>query len=174
MTTQPAFRPTSAGLEPHFKTLGVDSIVSYKLWCNRNCLDTSTEKTPGQLQTEIHLFKSQNPNKEPDIHRRHNPRLAKYIARIFKGKLQNDKLSHIPSHIRTMYNRLKNKPEVQQALCRLILHIEKYSDHHKTTSHRQHLSPPLAPIPCFYAHVDGTRRLITRIKKQRISLSQLI
>ena len=128
MTTQPAFRPTSSGLEPHFKTLGVDSIVAYKLWCYRNCLDTSTEKTPGQLQTEIHLFKSQNPDKEPDIHRLHNPRLAKYIARIFKGELQNDKLSHIPSHIRTMYNRLKNKPEVQQALCRLILHIEKFSD----------------------------------------------
>ncbi len=119
---------TDPDIEPHFTTLGFDSPVAYKLWCYRNGLDTTFKKTSDQRQTELELFKSQNPKQDPDIHERHDPRLAEYIVRIFKGELQNDNLSHIPSYIRTMYNRLVDKPDVQQALRRLILHIEKYSD----------------------------------------------
>lgn len=118
--------PTKPDLEPHFKTLGLNSPVAYKLWCYRNSLDTSLDKTPEQLQEEIALSKNQAP--DPDINQHHDPRLAQHIVRIFNGECQNDTLTVIPTRIRTMYNSLKDDPDAQQALCRLILHVEKYAD----------------------------------------------
>ena len=35
-------------IESHFKALGVDSVVAYKLWCYRHGLDTGLDKTPDQ------------------------------------------------------------------------------------------------------------------------------
>lgn len=120
--------PNTPDLEPHFKALNVGSLAAYKLWCYRNGLDTSTQKSPDQLQIERDLYQSQNPDKAPDVHARHDPTLAKHVVRIFKGGLQNANLSHVLHNIRTMYNRLNGRPEVQQALGRLTLHIEKYGD----------------------------------------------
>jgi len=113
-------------LEPHFKALGFDSLVAYKLWCYRNNLSTSLDKTPAQLQKETDLFQNQTP--APDTNQHHDPRLAQHIVRIFNGECQNDTLTVIPTRIRTMYNSLQDNPEAQKALCRLILHVEKYAD----------------------------------------------
>ena len=115
-------------IESHFTTLGFDSVVAYKLWCYRNDLDTSTEKTPDQLREEIDLIQDEVEQEDPDISERHNPNRAKHIARIFKGELQNDTLSDALFRIRAMYNNLDGDPDAQQALGRLVLHVEKYGD----------------------------------------------
>ena len=115
-------------LESHLKTLGVDSIVGYKLWCYRHNLDTSTEKTPEQLQTEIDLLQSQVEQRDPDFSPRYNPNRAKFIARIFKGELQNETVSDVLFRIRAVYNNLDGNPDAQQALGRLVLHVDKYGD----------------------------------------------
>lgn len=93
-------------LEPHFKTLGFDSVVAYKLWCYRNGLATSTEKTPDQLQEEIDLLQNEVEQRDSDISERYNPRRAEFIARVFKGELQNETVSDVVFRIRAMYNNL--------------------------------------------------------------------
>ena len=113
-------------LEPHFKTLGVHSVATYKLWCYRNNFSTSLDKTPDQLQQEIALSKSQK--QASDTNQHHDPRLAQHIVRIFNGECQNDTLTVIPTRIRTMYNSLNGNSDAQKALCRLILHVEKYGN----------------------------------------------
>ena len=115
-------------LEPHFKALGVDSAVQYKLWCHRNGLSTSLEKTPEQLQAEIDLIQEEVEQHDADITERHNPNRAEFIARIFKGELQNDTVSDVLFRIRAQYNNLDGNPEAQQALGHLVLHVEKYAD----------------------------------------------
>ena len=115
-------------LESHFKTLGVDSIVGYKLWCYRHNLDTSTEKTSEQLQAEIDLLQSQVEQRDPDFSPRYNLNRAKFIARIFKGELQNETVSDVLFRIRAVYNNLDGNPDAQQALGRLVLHVDKYGD----------------------------------------------
>ncbi|MBT3606380.1 MAG: hypothetical protein HN521_25195, partial [Candidatus Latescibacteria bacterium] len=115
-------------LEPHFKTLGFNSTVAYKLWCYRHGLNTSLEKTPDQRQNEIDLLESQLEKRDPDVHKKHDPKRAEYLARIFRGELQNEKLSSTLHTIRKMYNTFARNPEAQQAFGRLVQHIEKYSD----------------------------------------------
>lgn len=115
-------------IESHFKTLGFNSVVAYKLWCYRNGLDTSTEKTSDQLREELDLLQNEIEQHDPDISERHNPNRAEHIARIFKGELQNDTLSDTLFRIRSMYNNLDGDSEAQQALGRLVLHVEKYGD----------------------------------------------
>ena len=115
-------------LESHFLNLGVSSVATYKLWCYRHGFSTSLEKTPAQLQNEIDQLKSQTPKPDPTINKHHDPNRVEYLKRIFRGELQNEKLSTVPHAIREMYNTFSNDPDAQQAFGRLILHIEKYSD----------------------------------------------
>ena len=37
-------------VESHFKALGFDRVLAYKLWCYRNGLDTGLDKTAVQRQ----------------------------------------------------------------------------------------------------------------------------
>lgn len=113
-------------LQQHLNTLGFDTQTQYKLWCYRHGLDTSLQKTPAQLQKERDLFKSHNT--PSDTHVRHNPILANLIKRIFNGACEHENLSIIPARMRTVYNTLNDQPDVQNALKRLILHVEKYAD----------------------------------------------
>ncbi|MCZ6634702.1 MAG: PcfJ domain-containing protein [bacterium] len=115
-------------IQEHFQTLNVDSIVAYKLWCYRHGFSKDLDKTPEQRQAEIDLIESQEQQRDPDISKYHNPRRAEYMARIFKGELQNDTLSDVLFRIRAMYNQLDGDPGAQQALGRLILHVDKYGD----------------------------------------------
>ena len=114
-------------VQEHFQALGVGSVAAYKLWCYRHGLSTELDKTPEQRQAEIDLIESQWKGRDPDISPHHNPRRAEFIARIFKGELQNDTLSDMLFRIRTMFNNLDGDPGAQQALGRLVLHAEKYS-----------------------------------------------
>ena len=113
-------------IESHFKALGVDSVVAYKLWCYRHGLDTGLDKTPDEREAERALVKAERP--DPDINPRHNARRAEFIARIFKGELQNETVSDLLFRIRAMYNNLAGDPDAQQALGRLVLHVKKYGD----------------------------------------------
>lgn len=115
-------------LEDHFKCLGVGSISAYKLWCYRHGLNTSLDKTPHQLQNEIAVFENQIERRDPEAHKKHDPKRAAYLARIFRGELQHEGLSNILHIIRKMYDAFASDPETQQAFAKLILHIEKYSD----------------------------------------------
>ncbi len=115
-------------LEDHFKTLGVGSISAYKLWCYRHGFNTSLDKSPDQLQNEIDLLESHTKKRDPEAHKKHDPKRAEYLTRIFRGELQNERLSSLLHSIRTIYNNFANDPNAQQAFGRLILHIEKYSN----------------------------------------------
>lgn len=115
-------------LEDHFKHLGVGSISAYKLWCYRHGLNTSLDKTPDQLHHEKSLFENQIEKRDPEAHKKHDPKRAAYLARIFRGELQNEGLSSALNVIRNLYNAFTNDPQAQKAFAQLILHIEKYSD----------------------------------------------
>ena len=113
-------------IESHFEALGVDSVVAYKLWCYRHGLGTGLDKTPDQRRAELALVKAERP--DPEISPRHNARRAEFIARIFKGELQNETVSDLLFRIRAMYDNLDGDPDAQRALGRLVLHVEKYGD----------------------------------------------
>ncbi|MCY4351602.1 MAG: hypothetical protein OXC45_00670, partial [Gemmatimonadetes bacterium] len=115
-------------LESHFKTLGFDKVLAYRLWCYRNGLDTGLDKTAAQRQAEIDLLQREVEQRDPDISPRHNAHRAKFIARIFKGELQDETVSDLLFRIRAIYNNLDGYPDAQQALGRLVLHVEKYGD----------------------------------------------
>lgn len=116
-------------LEAHFRALGVSSVATYKLWCYRNGLSSDLEKTVEQRRAEVDLYReSFETTRDPDVSERHNPKRAAYIARIFKGELQDVTLSDVVHRVRTMYNNLEGDADAQRALCRLVLHVEKYAD----------------------------------------------
>ena len=116
-----AGRDLQADLIEHIRALGVDSVVGYMLWCYRNGFDKGLEKTPAQRQAELDFLRSQGEDRDPDIVPQHDPRRAAYMARIFDGELQNDKLSDVLFRVRTMYNNLEGDAGAQQALKRLVL-----------------------------------------------------
>ena len=115
-------------LESHFKTLGFDTVLAYKLWCYRNGLDTGLDKAAAQRRVEIDLLQREVEQRDPDISPRHNAHRAKFITRIFNGELQNETVSDLLFRIRAMYNNLDGDPDAQQALGYLVLHVEKYGD----------------------------------------------
>ena len=117
----------TSDLEDHFKTLGVGSISAYKLWCYRHGFNTSLEKTPQQRQNEIDLLQNKIETRDPEAHKKHDPKRAEYLTRIFRGELQNEKLSSALHVIRKAFHTLNDNPEAQQAFGQLILHVEKYS-----------------------------------------------
>ncbi len=125
LRNQPDLTPD---LESHFKTLGVGSVSAYKLWCYRHGLSTDLNKSSEQRQTEIALLTNKTPSRDPDVHKRHDPQRAKYLARIFRGELQTEKLSSVLHIIRESYNTFGDDKNAQQAFGRLVLHAEKYSD----------------------------------------------
>lgn len=114
--------------ELHLKTLGFDRELAYRLWCYRNGLDTSLDKTAAQRQAEIDLLQREVEQRDPDVSPRHNAHRAKFIARIFKGELQDETVSDLLFRIRAIYNNLDGDPDAQRALGRLVLHVEKYGD----------------------------------------------
>lgn len=115
-------------VESHLETLGFDRVLAYRLWCYRNGLDTGLDKTAAQRRAEIDLLQREVEQRDPDISPRHNAHRAKFIARIFNGELQNETVSDLLFRIRTLYNNLDGDPDAQQALGRLVLHVEKYGD----------------------------------------------
>jgi hypothetical protein len=117
-----------ADLEDHFESLGVGSVSGYKLWCYRNGLDTSLSKTPDQFQGEVALQVNRTEHRDPDLNKKHDPKRAEYLGRIFSGQLQNEKLSSVLHIIRKMHTTLAHDPIAQKAFARLILHTEKYSN----------------------------------------------
>ena len=99
-----------------------------RLWCYRNGLDTGLDKTAAQRQAEIDLLQREVEQRDPDVSPRHNAHRAKFIARIFKGELQDETVSDLLFRIRAIYNNLDGDPDAQRALGRLVLHVEKYGD----------------------------------------------
>jgi hypothetical protein len=111
----------------HFRALGVGSVSGYKLWCHRHGLSTDLEKRSSQRLAEIELFDSLQPVVDPDLSRDHDPRRAAQFVRIFRGELQDEPLSDVPSRVRKLYRALEGEEEARWALGRLVLHVEKYS-----------------------------------------------
>ena len=133
-------------LEDHFKFLGVGCISAYKLWCYRHGLSTELHKDTDQRRDKVVVFKSGIEYRKEDVNKRHSPRRAEWIARIFLGELQNEKLSDVLHRIRALYNNLVCYPGAQQALGRMLLHVEKYGD----------LMRPARASGCFGDHVNNT------------------
>ena len=115
-------------IERHFSELGLGSVAAYKLWCYRNGLSGDLEKSEGDRQAEIDLHKGQTEPEDEGVSRLHNPRRAHWITRIFQGEHQDETLTDLLFRIRTMYNNLEEEESSRQALCRLLLHVEKYGD----------------------------------------------
>ena len=85
----------NSDLEDHLKSLGVISISGYKLWCYRHGLSTELHKTLEERRSEIALFRSKIERPASEVNERHNPRRAEWIAGIFHGELQEEKLSDV-------------------------------------------------------------------------------
>ena len=113
-------------LAAHFAALGVGTISAYKLWCHRHGLSTALDKTPQERAAERALFTSLQPSVDPAASKEHDPRRAALISRLFSGELADEKLNDLLSRLRVERNALASDPDAQQALGRLVLHVEKY------------------------------------------------
>ena len=113
-------------LAAHFAALGVGTISAYKLWCHRHGLSTALDKTPQEQSEERALFAALQPSVDPSASKEHDPRRAALIRRLFNGELEDEKLNDLLSRLRVERNALASDPAAQQALGRLVLHVEKY------------------------------------------------
>ena len=133
-------------LAAHFAALGVGTISAYKLWCHRHSLSTALDKTPQERAAERSLFASLQPSVDPAASKEHDPRRAALISRLFSGELEDDRLNDLLSRLRVERNALASDPAAQQALGRLVLHVEKYG----------HLLRPMPVLKCLGANRANT------------------
>lgn len=113
-------------LAAHFAALGVGTIAAYKLWCYRHGLSTALDKTPQERAAEQALFAALQPSVDPAASKEHDPRRAALIGQLFNGELEGEKLNDLLSRLRVERNGLASTPAAQNALGRLVLHVEKY------------------------------------------------
>lgn len=113
-------------LAEHFAALGVGTIAAYKLWCYRHGLSKALDKTAVERAEEVAFFASLQAPVDPEVSKQHDPRRAELIAQLFRGELEGEKLNDLLSRLRNERAGLMGDVEAQQALGRLVLHVEKY------------------------------------------------
>ena len=86
-------------VEAHLKTLGFDRVLTYRLWCYHNGLDTGLDKTAAQRQVEIDLLQREVEQRDPDVSPRHNAHRGQiYCPYIQRRASERDCLRFALSH----------------------------------------------------------------------------
>ena len=115
-------------LAEHFSALGVGTVSAYKLWCYRHGLGKTLDKTATQRAEELALYASLQAPVDPEASREHDPRRAELVDRLFRGEMEGEKLTDLLSRLRNERDGLVGDAGAQEALQRLVQHVEKYGN----------------------------------------------
>lgn len=113
----------------HIQALGLESLDEYRSWCRRHGFSDSANKTPQQRRQEQLVAGRSKAAATLSSSRRHTRRLDETLRRISRGEIDARELSS-PSlqRIHELFTAAADRPEIREALLRLLLHAQKHAD----------------------------------------------
>ena len=109
-------------------TLGLISISSYKLWCQRHGFSMRLEKSPTDREDELEFVRRQQTPVDPAAGKKHDPRRADDIRGVAAGRFEGKTVTEFVARVRTLFSEVTDVERGRQALLRLLLHVERYGN----------------------------------------------